>query len=65
MHNDGGSIQCNGCGQKYHKCKNGLDRYGSPGPLLCEVCNTKIIDRKLSDQYIQLVHCDIQNIHVS
>lgn len=41
MYMDGGSMECNGCGQKYHKCKNGLDRYGSPGPLLCEVCNPK------------------------
>lgn len=41
MANDGGSLLCNGCNRKYHMCKGGHEKYGSPGPLLCKFCNPK------------------------
>lgn len=39
IYNDGGSIKCNDCKQAYHACKGGQERYGSPGPLMCEICH--------------------------
>lgn len=38
MVQDGGSMVCNGCNKKYHMCKSGYERYGSPGPTMCPFC---------------------------